>query len=76
MTDLQRTYKNILAEKGINKLFYITDISNVSSILKRGIFSRNEIKRNNINNIGDISFPSVQKVRKRNMKKKSPYGCT
>lgn len=68
VSNSQRTYKNFLSEKEINKLFYITDISNVRSILNSGIFSRNEINRNNIN-IKDISFPSVQKVRRKNMRK-------
>ena len=66
--DSQRTYKKFLAEKGIDKLFYVTDISNVPSILNSGIFSRNEIKRNNIN-FRDISFSSVQNVRRKNMRK-------
>ncbi len=40
------TYEEALNEKGICNLYHISDISNIPSILKEGILSRNDNKTN------------------------------
>jgi hypothetical protein len=57
--------KNPLRELGINYVYYLCPIKNLKSILKFGIFSRNEMIRRNMV-FYDYSEHSIQERRKEN----------
>lgn len=61
------SFSNALREKGIKKLIHITDYSNLPSILCKGLFSRNKLRRHNIPLINHAS-ENVQRKCEKNMK--------
>ena len=62
-------FKDLLEKKGVYTFYHVTHLRNVLSILNNGIYSKNEVRRSNVN-YKNISNEEVQKKGKRNMKGK------